>query len=135
MTAAAKTVPGKLGLAIIAVLVLVWFAFEFSWWRRTRQLSFRVCFPSAPALSVGAPVSVDSAKIGMIERFAAHPSDHDCPVEADVVLNSTSKIAVPEDSTISLGRDESMGEAELIIHTEHATAAPIQEGGTLHSQP
>ncbi len=129
----ASNLPGKIITIAIACIVLAIFSTELFWRHHAQRLAVRACFADAGQLKEGSRVLVAGVKVGSVTRLSTHPGDHDCAVEAEMVLDSAYQFDIPSDSTIVLAKN-SAGQSQAEIHIENASGPPLEQGGMLRSK-
>jgi ABC-type transporter Mla subunit MlaD len=126
--------PGKLVLALIALLLGMTFLFELRWNRETERLSFQTCFRNAEGLNEGAPVIMSGIAVGFVASVVNHPPGARCPAEVGILLNVKSGTRIPSDSTVGLQRDRALGDTEAVIHLGTNSGPGLAEGDSLRSE-
>lgn len=123
---------GRWVILAIGIIVVIIFSTELVWRHHAQRLAARSCFPESTVIKEGAPVFVAGVKVGYVSRLSTHPGNHDCAIEAEMVLDSAYQFTIPADSTVSVDAHES-GKTQLMIHIENAEGPPLEQGGLLKS--
>jgi ABC-type transporter Mla subunit MlaD len=127
-----RKLSGRLIILAIGLIVAAIFSTELVWRHHAQRLAARACFPEGTILKEGAPVFIAGVKVGYVSRLSTHPGDQNCAIESEMVLDSAYQFTIPRDSTVSAAATSS-GKAQVVIHIENASEAPLEQGGLLKS--
>jgi len=122
----------KLVLAVIVGIGLTCLALIFVK-APSHRLNVRTYLRNAQGLQSGTPVSIDGVRVGSVTSVDVRPELGDHPVEAVMMIGTSYKLTVPNDSVVRLTAEGALGPTVLEIDTRKAVGPPAENNGVLKS--